>query len=105
MRKAIGWAVLALGAVACVGTTGGAIVDFPVAASGPPDAVAGQPLVFQGDFGWTVTLTKAVLHVGALYLDQAAPISGAQDTNCILPGTYVAEVTAGMDVDLLDPSP
>jgi hypothetical protein len=32
-------------------------------------------------------------------------VSGAQATNCILPGTYVAEETAGRDVDLLDSTP
>jgi hypothetical protein len=32
-------------------------------------------------------------------------VSGAQDTPCILPGTYVAQMTSGMDVDLLSPRP
>src|SRR5215472_10330226 len=104
MRRLLVVVMLACSA-SCVGTTGGAIVDFPAAASGPPDAVAGQAMVFPSDFGWTVTLTKAVLHIGALYLDQSSPVSGSQNTNCILPGTYVAEVTTSLDVDLLSPAP
>jgi hypothetical protein len=42
--------------------------------------------------------------VGALYLNQSLPVSGAQNTSCILPGTYVAEVTIGAEVDLLSPA-
>ena len=88
---------------ACIETTGGQIIDFPVFAAGAVD-VSG-PLRFTSDSGWDVTLTKATLHVGALYLDSAAPVSGAQDTPCILPGTYLAQETTGMDVDLLSPAP
>jgi hypothetical protein len=90
-------------APACVGSTGGDLVSFDAAAAGPSDAVAGQPLTFDTN-GYHVALTRARLHVGALYLNKARPISGAQDTNCILPGIYVAEVTAGTDVDLLSPA-
>src|SRR5215472_4753215 len=91
-------------AASCVGTTGGQIVDFPAAAAGPADASGGQ-LEFTTDSGWHVILTQATLHVGAIYLDQAVPVSGSQGTNCILPGLYVAEVTSGRDVDLLSPEP
>lgn len=90
---------------ACVGSTGGEVVDFPAAASGPKDARAGQPLVFTNDRGWNVALSKAVIHVGATYLDQNLPVSGAQNTSCILPGLYIAQVTEGLDVDLLSPAP
>jgi hypothetical protein len=96
--------LLAFGLVACIQTTGGQILDFPVAAAGASDLVAGQPLQFTADGGWNVALTKAVLHVGAVYLDSSAPVSGAQDTPCILPGTYLAQMTTGMDVDLLSPA-
>jgi hypothetical protein len=98
-------AVSCTNAVACVGTTGADIVDFDAAAAGPPDAVAGESLPFVTDRGFSVELTRAELHVGAVYLDQALPVSGAQNTSCILPGTYVAEVTDGIDVDLLNPAP
>jgi hypothetical protein len=100
-------AVCALGGLlcsACVGTTGGEVVDFQAAAAGPTDAQAGAPLDFQNSRGWLVDLTTARLHVGAMYLDQNEPASGSQPTNCILPGTYVAQVTQGLDVDLLSSS-
>jgi hypothetical protein len=87
----------------CAGDTGGQTLRFPVAAAGPADATPGAPLVFDSG-GVTVTLTEARLHVGAVYLNQAAPASGAQATDCYLPGTYVAEETAALDVDLLDPT-
>lgn len=92
-------------AVACVGTTGYDIVDFDAAAAGPTDARAGEPLSFTNDRGFAVELAHAVLHVGAMYLDQSLPVSGAQSATCILPGTYVAEAITGRDVDLLDPTP
>jgi hypothetical protein len=98
-------AAIATLVAACVGTTGGDVVDFPVAAAGAADATAGQPFELVNDRGWHVVLTKATLHVGALYLEQSLPVSGAQNTSCILPGTYVAQLTTGLDVDLLSPTP
>lgn len=96
---------LACAAQGCVGTTGGDSVTFDAAASGPPDAVSGQPLVFAGARGWQVTLDTARLHVGAVYLADSLPVSGAQATSCTLPGNYVAQVTQGLDVDLLSSEP
>jgi hypothetical protein len=105
MRPLIALAVVLSTLAACVGTTGGDVVDFPVAAAGAADATAGKPYELVNDRGWHVVLTKATLHVGALYLDQSLPVSGAQNTSCILPGIYVAQLTTGMDVDLLSPAP
>jgi hypothetical protein len=105
--KAAPWitaAALAFSGVACVGTTGGELLSFPAAAAGPADAVTGQPLSFVTTRGWHVTLTQATLHIGAMYLDQSQPVSGSQGANCILPSTYVAQVTSGLDVDLLSPA-
>lgn len=84
----------------CVGTTGGDVIDFRAAAAGDSDKAE-----FTSDRGWHVVLTKATLHVGAVYLDGSLPVSGAQGTACILPGTYVAEVTVGRNVDLLSSAP
>jgi hypothetical protein len=103
MRKAL--AIVSLPFVACVGTTGGDVIDFPAAAAGPADADGVRTNGFDTDLGWHVVLTKATLHVGALYLSQTLPVSGAQVTSCILPGTYVAQVTTGLDVDLLSATP
>ena len=90
--------------VGCVGQTGGETVDFAVAAAGPTDAIAGQPLSFTSG-GFDVVLTRATLHIGAVYLDQAGPVSGAQATDCYLTGTYVGQETSPIDVNLLDPTP
>ena len=97
--------LLALTSPACVGTTGDQVVDFEAVASGPSDAGSGEPLSFAGSRGWRVTLTTATLHVGALYLAEAMPVSGAQATSCILPGSYVAQVVEGRDIDLLSSEP
>jgi hypothetical protein len=92
-------------AAACLGTTGGESFEFPAAAAGPSDAVAGQPYAFDTVAGWHVVLTKASILVGAVYVDRSAPVSGAQNTPCVLPDTYLAQVTTGMTVDLLSPTP
>jgi hypothetical protein len=91
--------------VSCVGTTGGEVIMFNAVASGPADARAGEPYTFvvADRFGWTVTLTRAVLHVGAIYFNRSLPVSVAQNTACILPDTYIGQVTTGRDVDLLSP--
>jgi len=89
----------------CGGSTGDNLVTFQAAAAGPVNAVSSQALAFTSDRGWNIVLTKGTLHVGAVYLNQSVPVSGAQDTSCILPGTYVAEVTTGLDVDLLSGTP
>lgn len=90
-------------ALSCGGTTGYELVTFYAAARGPADAVKGKPYSFAAG-GHQVTLTKAVLHVGALYLVQSCPTSGAGAEPCTLPATYVGEVRGGGDVDMLDPS-
>jgi hypothetical protein len=87
----------------CIAQTGGQTVDFQVAAVGPADAIAGQPLAFTNSAGWEVVLNQAKLHIGAVFLDESRPISGGQATGCYLTGTYVAQETSALDVDLLNP--
>jgi hypothetical protein len=94
----------ALSFAACVGQTGGNAVTFTAAAAGPADATARQPLSWSTN-GFDVALTEATLHVGATYLDEAAPVSGAQATGCYLQAAYVAQETAALEVDLLNPTP
>jgi hypothetical protein len=115
LRCAAAVTVLATVALVCVfacgGTTGGQLVTFPAAAAGLIHGNRNQSSQFTTNRGWHVVLSKAVLHIGALYLNQSQPVSGSQGTNCIFPGTYVAQVTpaldphAGLDVDLLSPTP
>jgi hypothetical protein len=95
--------VVAIGG--CVGSTGSELVTFHAAAAGPKDAVLGSPLTFTTPRGFHVVLTRARVHVGAIYLNQSVPVSGSQATSCTLPGIYVAEVTEGVDVDALSPEP
>jgi hypothetical protein len=101
MRLSASFILLGFTLAGCVGNTGGDTFTFTATAAGPADATGG-PLTFSTG-GFDVTLTQATLHVGAVYLNQAAPVSGAQSTDCYLPGTYVAQVTCGRDVNLLDP--
>jgi hypothetical protein len=82
--------------LAACGTTGGDVVTFNVVARGTPGSS-----VFQTAQGWNVMLTRATLHIGAVYLNKAVPISGSQETNCILPGIYTAEELFPLDVDVL----
>ncbi|MEO7331213.1 MAG: hypothetical protein ABI193_21740 [Minicystis sp.] len=91
--------------VSCVGTTGSELFSFDAEASGPEDAELGQPLAFTTGRGYAVVLDRARVHVGAVYLNKAVPISGAQATSCVLPGIYVAQLTRGLVVDALSPEP
>lgn len=88
----------------CGGTTGSALVTFSGAASGPSDANNG-PLSFTTGRGANVTLSKAKLHLGAVYLNESNPASGAAAGPCVSQGIYVAELFGGLDVDLLSPDP
>ncbi len=114
--------LLAPSLTACVGTTGGGIVDFDAYASGPPNA-SGAPgsehaYVFESPYtGYTITLTTATLQIGAVYLD-AAPCSGSSATlPCVnqnaatvaqvnggVAGAYGVQ-TSGVLVDTLSPDP
>jgi hypothetical protein len=105
MRGAVVFAVLGTLAAGCGGTTGSGLVTFAAAAAGSSDAPGTDQWAFDTPLGFHVTLTKATLHVGAVYLNASVPISGAQETSCILPGVYVAQVTRGRDVDLLSATP
>ncbi len=91
--------------VSCVGTTGSDLFSFDAAASGPEDAELGKPLSFTTGRGYAVVLDRARVFVGAVYLNKAVPISGAQTTSCVLPGIYVAQLTRGLVVDALSPEP
>lgn len=88
----------------CGGSTGSGLVTFSGAASGPRDADGG-PLSFTTGSGTPITLTKAELHLGAVYLNQSVPLSGAGAEPCVSTGIYAAEVFGPIDVDLLSPSP
>lgn len=100
--RALSTSVL-LTVVGCSGSTGNGFVEFNATASGPRDAT--EPLTFTTAFGAVVTLEQATLHVGAVYLNQSVPISGAASQPCVSQGMYVAEAFGPLDVDLLSASP
>lgn len=85
----------------CTGTTGYKLVTFYVAARGPADA--GPGYTFTNDRGYQIALSRAVIHIGAMYLDESVPTSGTAEGTCTLPGTYVGEVLGGRDIDMLNP--
>jgi hypothetical protein len=103
MNHRIALLALAIAEAGCVGTTGGDLLEFDAFAAGPEDAAAGASYAFVSGRDYQVSLTRARLHVGAVYMNQSVPTSVASDTSCTLAGTYVAEVTEGLDIDVLSP--
>jgi len=104
MSRAFGCSFITL-LCACVQSTGGRLVEFDATASGPNDAVAGQPYRFTAASGFEVTLTSAELFVGAVYLNQTNPANYTGETACILPGIYSGEVKGSLRIDVLNPDP
>jgi hypothetical protein len=91
-----------LAAAGCAGATGEHLITFEAAAAGPADIDRNGPVELDTMNGYHVQLDRAVLHVGAFYLKSSKTISGSQETACIAFDTvYVAQVTTGLDVDLL----
>ena len=88
---------------ACTTTTGGDRFEFPLGVAGPEDFAVGQP--FATNFADEVTLTKATVHVGGVYLNRSRSLSGAQAQACVMQGIYDAEMTDGGDIDALSPTP
>jgi hypothetical protein len=90
------------GLVGCVGTTGGEQFAFDAYAAGVPGGDGVSHSFVQDRFGFAVTLTRATLTVGGVYLNRAVPTSVSNSsTTCTLPGIYSAEVPAVLDVNLL----
>ncbi len=81
---------------ACVQTTGGSLVSFNAQAVGTEAARS-----FTSGKGYDVTLTRARLFVGAIYLNQANPADWSLETACTLPGIYSGELRGALTVDAL----
>lgn len=92
MRRAL----LALLCSGCVQTTGGNLVTFFAEAVGTPAAAS-----FTSGKGYDVTLSRAQLFVGAVYLNQSNPSDYSLETSCILPGIYSGEVRGSLQIDAL----
>ncbi|HEY1697588.1 MAG TPA: hypothetical protein VGG39_35750 [Polyangiaceae bacterium] len=92
---------LACPAFSCNGTTGDHLVSFSAYAAGAPGA--GDPFT-AGNY--TIQLTAARMHIGAVYFDEAPPGgSGFDGPVCIASGVFAAQVPGPVDVDLLSPTP
>jgi hypothetical protein len=63
---------------------------------------ASQPFT-AGNF--TIQLTTARMHIGAVYFDEAPPGTGFDGPVCIASGVYAAQVPGPVDVDLLSTAP
>src|SRR5439155_4576547 len=97
MRRVFLTALLA----ACGGTTGSNLVSFRAMVGGAADATV--PVSFDTSAGYHVSLTRAQLLIGAVYLNQSTVNPEAGPAPCILPGIYVAEAFGPVTVDLLSP--
>jgi hypothetical protein len=86
--------------VSCGGTTGDQLISFTAFASGAPGAA--QPFTAGG---YSITLTSAKMHVGAVFFDEAPLATGAEGPICIATGVITAQVPASVDVDLLSAAP
>lgn len=91
-------ALLGLFAVSCGDSTGGALVRFNASAIGVPGAGG---LSFSSALGTPLRLSRARLHLGAVYLNETVPTSGAAAQSCLSQGLYAGEVFGPLDVDLL----
>ncbi|MBI5531070.1 MAG: hypothetical protein HY898_00040 [Deltaproteobacteria bacterium] len=93
---------------ACGGTTGSDTFLFEAAAGGV-ERDPSQPFAFDETDGrgraWHVVLTRALLTVGPVYLNNAVLVSQAQETSCFRHGgRYVGEVLSTLQVDALSPA-
>ena len=95
--------VLVALASGCVGTTGGDTFSFDAFARGEGTGTADEPYV--NAHGYSLVLSRARVHLGAVYLNRSAPTSVSADTSCILSGIYVAEVAHALDLDALAGEP
>ncbi len=94
-----------LAASGCIQSTGGNLVTFEAQAFGDPAVVNGGPLSFTSPRGYGVTLTRAQVTFGALYLNQQNPKNYTTEQACIQEGIYSGEVRGGLTVNALSPVP
>ena len=99
------WLLCAILFTGCIQTTGGNVVSFSAQASGDPAIVTGAPLTFTTPRGFDVTLSRAQLTIGALYLNQQNPQNYSLEESCIQEGIYSGEVRGGVTFDALSPDP
>jgi len=96
-------ALAALLVTGCVGTTGGDTFSFDAFARGEGTGTVDAPYVNAHEY--SIALSRAKVHVGAIYLNRSAPTSVSSDTSCLLSDVYVAEVPRALEVDALTTEP
>jgi hypothetical protein len=90
--------LLAIGLVvaSCNGSTGNQLISFSAYAQGAPGL--SQPFTTSG---YSIQLTEAKMHIGAVYVDEAPLGNQAGGPVCIAPDIFAAQVPGPIDVDLL----
>jgi hypothetical protein len=104
MKRALPIALLVALGLGCSGSTGSQVFTFHAAARGT-DGAAGGAYAFVTPSGWSVSLTRARLCVGPVYVNHAVPISQGRATGGYSSGRYIGQVLAQVTVDALSPSP
>ncbi len=103
-RPSVLAAILALGTFAsCSAETNVRRVRFELRARGvPTNSTTGErpSLRFITPQGWTVELTRALVHAGPVYFRNSSPVGGGGE----LEGRVVAQVLETFTIDALDPS-
>lgn len=97
---------ISLTLASCVGTTGGDAFSFNAYARGPSTADGGSYSFALAAHGYDVTLTRARVRVGAVYLNRSVATSVSSNTVCTLSGVYGVQVIpndGGFVVDALSP--
>lgn len=101
----LGLALSGLALAGCNQTTGGARITFRAAGAGPDLDPAEIPR-FLNYLAYQVTLSRAILHIGAIYLNANPSISTANDQfGCYGGGRVVGQVLGALDIDLLSREP
>jgi hypothetical protein len=98
----------AVASASCTGTTGDALITFTAYASGSPSASKPFQTYLEGGGStpaFSVQLTMARMHIGALYFDESPPSTGFDTPECITPDIYAAQVPGPVDLDLLSTAP
>ena len=99
----------AFGRAACIGTTGSEtrLVSRP-SLRAPPDLAAdtsARGLSFMNGHGWTITLTRAKLHIGAALSESLGARSRAvRSASVFSPASTSRKCSTGIDVDALSPA-
>ena len=83
--------------VSCANETSGALVTFHAYASGPSGTHGA--IDFATGAGFRVHLTKATLHIGAVYFRLGQTNPGSANASCFGDTTYGLQVTGSVDVE------